>query len=213
MATALAIAASTKRVLLLAAGPPPAYKKKANIQHVWKTWNHAIGCEQEHPECFFEPVSNCNLGSLHKLMEQDKISYLEMEENMDLYSVPQASASNPRVIVIRGKHSWLGNFRRNLPVTSALLHLGVSHATRNNEFFTSQNRYIRNRMWSMQAAIYLLRLNQVLCEIILAIIHRWFDMRWLESRHPFTLRQASNFVTNYSNACLLCSIIRGCGYR
>lgn len=188
MTTALAIAASTKRVLLLASGTPPSYRKNTSVFQVWKTWNHAIGCEREHPECFFQPASRCSLADVHNLMVQGKLSYLELGENIDLSSVPPAGQSTPRVIIIRGKHSWLSNFRKTLPVADALRNLGLPESIRMNHYFASSNRYVRNRIWTMQAAVYLLRLNKVRLKRFYRSLNVVFlDLCFSGSRNAYSL--------------------------
>jgi hypothetical protein len=155
------MAVSTDRVLLLAAGPPPKYRTQSGARQVWSTWNHGVGCEREHPECFFQPVSGCSLERVHELMERDEISYVELEEDATVASLPPAGPESPRVVVARGKLGWLAAFRRDLPVAAAMKNLRVSDATRQNAYFASENKYVRNRMWALQGMVYLLRLNEV----------------------------------------------------
>jgi hypothetical protein len=161
MSTALAMAASTNRVLLLAAGPPPPYARQTGAKQVWNTWNHGIGCIKEHPECFFKPVSGCSIERVHDLMVREEISYAELDDDASLESLLPAGDDSPRVLVARSKLGWLGEFRRHLPVPKAMQNLQVSNTVRDNLYFSSDNAYVRNRMWSMQAMLYLLRLNEV----------------------------------------------------
>lgn len=165
LTTALTMAISTGRVLLIAAGPPPKYKRKIDIQQTWQTWHHAAGCEKEHPECFFEPISGCSLEQVHKLMEEEKVSYRELPQNLNMASIPPAGGNSERVIVLRGSHFWLGEFRRNLPVREAIDHLDLPASIKNNDYFTSTNQYSRIRAWTTQTTLYAMRLNEVSTEL------------------------------------------------
>jgi hypothetical protein len=157
----LAVAASKNRTLLLATGPAPPYKRKSEAGQPFSRWNHAVGCHVEHPECFFQPISSCNLSEIHELMVQDIISYKELDHGSTLDSIPMHGHNSPRVIVARGKLSWLLGFRFNLPVLQALDALDVSEKTRFNGLFNSSNAYLRQRLWTMQGSLYATRLNQV----------------------------------------------------
>jgi hypothetical protein len=128
------------------------------------TWRHGIGCEREHPECFFLPVSSCNLTHVHDLMEKEAISYVELFDSATVESLPKAGADKPRVVVARGKLGWLLSFRKNLPVGAALDAIGISADVRDNKYFGAESSaYVKSRMWHMQAALYVLRLNKVGC--------------------------------------------------
>jgi hypothetical protein len=162
MTTALAMAASTDRILLLAAGPVPSYKNRSSPGQIWTTWRHAVGCKTEHPECFFLPVSSCNLTRVHEQMEREEMSYVELDDDATADSVPNAGEGHPRVVVARGKMSWLMPFRKMLRVGVALEKVGVSEDVRNNSWFgEDSSTYTKTRLWHMQAALYVLRLNEV----------------------------------------------------
>lgn len=160
MSSAFALAVSQGRVLLLAVGPAPRYKRLGkDDDQVWKTWHHGIGCNHVHPECFFKPISNCSLKSVHERMIANEVSYAELESDVDM---PVLRGNKvPRVLVARGKLNWLVGVRRHLPVTAAIENLRISLETKRNEYFGSENKYIRNRIWSVQSYVYLLRLNEV----------------------------------------------------
>jgi hypothetical protein len=157
----LAVAAGKNRSLLLATGPAPTHKRKSKAGQPFLRWNHAVGCHVEHREHFLQPISSCNLSEIHELVVQYRMSNQELDHGDTLNSTPMHGHSSPRVIVARGKLSWLLGFEFNLPVTQALAALHVSEKTRFNGLFHSSNAYLRQCLWTMQGSLYATRLNQV----------------------------------------------------
>ncbi len=94
-------------------------------------------------------------------MVEGKVSYLELEDHETYETLFGPRLSSKQVLVARSKLQWLGPFRKEVPVPKILENLKLPLAVRNNEFFSTSNRYTQKRIWTMQAMVYLMRLNKV----------------------------------------------------